>query len=715
MKNKVYTLLSVFILFSGSLPAQMRASVEGVVMDKSEHPLPFVNVFFIDNMEGTMTDEVGHFTIETARMGRRTLRISHIGYEQESIEVIVSETDLVILEIRLEKSLVEMDAITIIAGSFTMADEEGQTLTRLDVVTTAGASADIFRVIQTFPGVNQVDEGAGMYVRGGDVSETVVLLDQATLHHPYRYETDTGGYFGMISPFLLSGTYFSSGAFSARYGNALSGVLAMESLGLPESKSLDLGVGLAAISLGGSYLFIPGKLGVRFSGNYSDTEVLFKVNGGTERFDKVPVSWDGNFSIVYKYTDRGQFKLFNFYNQDDISVLYESPSYSGTLISGNAGQMNNLQWQYLFAGKQLVKSSLSRNFFQQDISKGNLSFAMNDDIIKWRTDITLPLSKKITLNTGFELEKLQLNYIGTVPVDENNLSPGTPVKSFATDYRSLHGGLYLESEITWTLRWFTIAGMRFDYLDNGRDLTFDPRISIGYRLSDAQIVKLATGIYHQYPKAQYRDPNVGNPNLLPKQAAHYVVGYEYKAEITNFRIEMYYKDYQNLLLEDPKRNYTNDGYGHAYGADIFLKGSLPVISGWVSYSYLESKRKEFEYLSLVPTDYDINHNFTAVLKTFIRGKNSVSLTYRYTSGKPYTPALNEWNSARLPSIQRLDLSWSYFTPFGDGDFFGFYAAVSNVLDTQNIYGYIYSPDYSERMELKSTFGRSIYFGFLTSL
>ncbi|MBC8180169.1 TonB-dependent receptor [candidate division KSB1 bacterium] len=674
--------------------------------------MPYVNVFFTDALEGTISNELGQFYIETNRTGKRMLRISHIGYEQKDVEVLVSVAMPPNIEITMVKSLIEMDAVTISAGSFTMADEEGQTLTSLDVVTTAGAAADVFRAIHTFPGVNQVDEGAGMYVRGGDVSEVIVILDQATISHPYRYESDTGGYFGMISPFLLSGTYFSSGGFSAKYGNALSGVLAMESLGMPDRQSFNLSASLAAVSLGGSWLIHPDKLGVQFSGNYSDTRYLFKVNGGEDRFEKVPVSWDGNLSVIYHYSNRGQFKLFNYTNQDDIAVHYESPTYNGILLSGNRTSFGNLQWQHLFGNNLLVKSSLSQNYFQKDVGLGNLDLTMDDRIIKWRTDASLPLSKLFTLNAGIILDNLKTIISGTAPENEQNFHPDSLTKSFNTDYQSHHAGIYLESEINWTLRLFTISGIRLDILDDMEDLTIDPRLSIGYRLSDTQILKFATGLYHQYPLTRYRDLDIGNPKLSPQQAIHYIAGYEYKAEITDIKCELYYKDYQDLLLNDEEQNYTNGGYGYATGVDVFVKGNLPVVSGWISYSYLISKRKEFEYLELVPTDYDINHNFTAALKSIIGQKNNVSLTYRYTSGKPYTPDLNKWNSARLPSIQRLDLSWSFFTPFKAGEhFIVFFAAVSNLLDRQNIYGYIYSPDYQKRTELRSTYGRNIYFGF----
>src|SRR5262249_58175446 len=98
-----------------------------------------------------------------------------------------------------------------------------------------GAAADLMRALQTLPGVAQIDEGAGLYVRGGDSSEVLVLLDDAVVFHPYRAETPGGGLFGSVEPFLLEGASFATGGFSARWGNALSAVLDLHGLARPEA------------------------------------------------------------------------------------------------------------------------------------------------------------------------------------------------------------------------------------------------------------------------------------------------------------------------------------------------------------------------------------------------------------------------------------------------------------------------------------------------
>lgn len=69
------------------------------------------------------------------------------------------------------------------ASAFTAANEKGMTLTAMDVVRTPVAAADLFWAIKIFPGVQQLEEGTGLFVRGGDVSETVVLLDGAVINH----------------------------------------------------------------------------------------------------------------------------------------------------------------------------------------------------------------------------------------------------------------------------------------------------------------------------------------------------------------------------------------------------------------------------------------------------------------------------------------------------------------------------------------------------
>src|SRR5262249_58590324 len=83
------------------------------------------------------------------------------------------------------------------------------------------------------------------YVRGGDTSEVLVLLDDVVVFHPYRSETPGGGLFGSVEPFLLEGVSFATGGFSAKYGNALSAVLDMHGLKRPDVAQTTVTLALA--------------------------------------------------------------------------------------------------------------------------------------------------------------------------------------------------------------------------------------------------------------------------------------------------------------------------------------------------------------------------------------------------------------------------------------------------------------------------------------
>ena len=75
----------------------------------------------------------------------------------------------------------------------------------LDVVRLPGARADVMLYVQNLAGVNQLNDEAGLFVRGGDSNEVLTMLDEAVLYHPYQYETVTGGIRGTVDPFLTSG------------------------------------------------------------------------------------------------------------------------------------------------------------------------------------------------------------------------------------------------------------------------------------------------------------------------------------------------------------------------------------------------------------------------------------------------------------------------------------------------------------------------------
>ena len=117
-----------------------------------------------------------------------------------------------------------------------------------------------------------------------------------------------------------------------------------------------------------------------------------------------------------------------------------------------------------------------------------------------------------------------------------------------------------------------------------------------------------------------------------------------------------------------------------------------------------------ERTRLVAADFDVTHTWNVVLIQTLPWNFETAMTYRFATGKPYTPAPGAWNSARLPSYSKTDVSLSRTYSLFPGNFTIFFVSLANVFDKKNVQDYIYSPDYSERTEVKAYFDRSVYFG-----
>src|SRR5699024_7627478 len=257
--------------------------------------------------------------------------------------------------------------------------------------------------------------------------------------------------------------------------------------------------------------------------------------------------------------------------------------------------------------------------------------------------------------------------------------------------------------------------------------------------NDFMHIRFATGLYHQFPEPYRYNPATGNPNLDAQQAWHYILGLEYKKDLLQLRAEGYFKDYDNLVIKANTSKLSNRGYGKAWGADFFVKYSEYLktrFNGWISYSFLQSDRYQPRDLGShfvfeeAPSDYDITHNLQVVGKLRLVDNFYAGLSYRFATGRPVTPITNaefieeqeyyqpvegRVNSQRLPNFQRLDVSLSYYWPFAEGKSVTFYISVSNALNRENVTGYSYNRDYSQRSPVISNYSRTVYAGVSVSL
>ena len=189
-------------------------------------PLPGVNISFSDTIKLKSNDS-GGFVIDNITSGKYVLNFSHVGYETEPLDIIVTAYDTLRLNITMRESPVTVDDITVFSNKQKALDELStphHSLKQEDLAESPKIGEDIYRAVTRVPGVSSNDFSATFKVRGGEHDQVLVLLDGLELYEPFHIKDVDGGILSIIDMDIVESIDLSTGAFSAAYGNHLSGV-----------------------------------------------------------------------------------------------------------------------------------------------------------------------------------------------------------------------------------------------------------------------------------------------------------------------------------------------------------------------------------------------------------------------------------------------------------------------------------------------------------
>ncbi|MBK6504911.1 MAG: TonB-dependent receptor [Ignavibacteria bacterium] len=728
-------LLICLLVITGTLSAQTGDSgntksptkIFGTVKGEKDSLIEGANIVIEGTIDGATTDEKGNYEFETEQAGSKNIIITAIGYAENIMMIEIESGKEMNVNIKLTKDEVKTEEILVTASSYTSGTNAAVTLTPLEIVRIPGADADLYRAITTFPGSNQVNEGSRITVRGGDPDEVLTVLDLASLYNPFIFdETFNVSSYSTINPWGLKGINFTSGGFSAKYGNVLSAVLDLKSYDMPQGSGMFAWVGLANASLSGVYLSRDGKFGGSFSAGKLFLQPYLAINGEYSEYSPIPESNQIGGTLSYKLGTSSNLKAYANYSDDKVGIRNQSPSFDGFYESSSNSYFGNVKLITGLDNSTVLNAGISISKYDRDYSYGLIKSDQKDIYAKGRVDITKQINNKIELNTGLEYEYDGYDLTGIFPQYQYNIRPGAQSFGIDTAQNSGRAGIYAETQIKPSDDFFVIPGIRTDYHTLSGKFSFDPRLSFGYRLSEHNIVRGALGYYHQYPGIENYLRAEEN-DLDAQNAIHYILGYEFNSggDIL-FRVEGYYKDYSNLVLTNPVNFlYTSEGEGNVKGVDMFFKVKIKnKFTGWISYAYTDSKRKQYEATKLVPANYDITNNLSVVGSYNATEQLVLGAAFRVSTGKPYTPVIAsefvklqeaykpiyaEINSGRFPTYTTLDMNAQYiFSLFGK--FAVGVIAVNNVFNKKNLYNYTYNVDYSQRIETYSNNRRSFYAG-----
>ncbi|MBK7965957.1 MAG: carboxypeptidase-like regulatory domain-containing protein [Bacteroidetes bacterium] len=213
----------IFLISSSSLFAQ-DATVHGVVRDSLGKALEAVSISINGEPGGTISDQRGKYEIKIPPYRDITLIFSFLGFAPEKKILRLNPGEDKTLDIRLISTAIDFKSITVEAvrpGDLTITRIEPRTIEQLPNV-----SGNFESFLKTMPGVVSNNELSSNYsVRGGSFDENLVYVNDVEIYRPFLVRSGQQEGLSFINPDLVSEISFSSGGFSAQYGDKMSYVL----------------------------------------------------------------------------------------------------------------------------------------------------------------------------------------------------------------------------------------------------------------------------------------------------------------------------------------------------------------------------------------------------------------------------------------------------------------------------------------------------------
>ncbi len=668
-----------------------QAVISGKVKDEKGRPVKGASVSLDNTIDGGTTDSAGVFKFTTDEKGSQTLVATETSHANAGMALVINGniSDIVLTMKTVNHNLEE---VVISAGSFEASNDKNKAaLTTMDIVTTAGAQADVVRAIQTLPGTQQQGTENGLFVRGGDASEAAIVVDGLVAQNAFFSSAPGVAARSRFSPWQFKGVSFSSGGYSARYGEAMSSVLELNTLDMPDKSTINAGINMAGVYASGSKLWK--NSGGDISASYNNLSPFYNLAKTNVEYYNVPQGGNVGLRYAWKPNKNGTLKVMATGSRFQSGVRVPDPGEGGKTIDFglvNTNFYTNVSYkQFSKNNKWTTFAAASYSYNKDDISFGSFSTPANDNRLQLRVEEKRKFDGHFNLLLGVEMQHFNFNR-----------SVDTPGWHLDYGFGETQLAAYLEAE--WgPFYWLAIRpGVRYERSQLLGKSNIAPRISMAVRAGSYGQVAVAGGMFYQSPDNQYLLYGY-RPGY--QHSIHYIANFQYIRNGRTFRVEGYYKDYNQLVREkqntyDPNQYnrylapVDNSGYGYAKGAELFWrdKKTVKYFDYWVSYSYIDTRRLYKNYLAEVTPTFISNHNLSIVTKYWIeKWKLSVNGTYSYASGRPYyDPANPQFLGDRTPEYHNLAFTLNYLTHVKKW-FTVIYSGVDNVTNHENIFGYRY--------------------------
>jgi len=635
---------------------------------------------------GTACNEEGYYVIKNLPPGKYQVKATLIGYEgATNSDVTINPQRNKKISFELKTSTIEMSAVEVQSDYFARPTENVvsmRTLSPEEIRRSPGSAEDIFRVMQSMPGVATAGgKSAQLIVRGGSPNENLTLLDNIEIYNPIHFARtgESMGIISIVNPALLEKVDFLTGGFPAKYGDKMSSVFDMTLQdGNKELYNSDVNANIAGFGV-----MIDGPL-------IDNSSVIFSLRRGffdilTKIMDRpaAPRYYDAVGKITYDLNQNNRISLVGFYYIDQIDRIGATKESSAMskydyLARDDFGSAFGLNWRSLVSQKAFVLTTISSTGNGWTTNQGTQTnhSLRGEDILESefmvKSELTYQFSPALDLKLGVMGKSIDSKNITWTP--EDTTRTGTIIPATTISFQpnaTTKSAIYLQSSYNIIQPLTLSAGLRFERYALTNENNLSPRLALSYRIIESTSFNLAWGKFVQTPASYQISPDPRNLSLKSSKAIHYVAGIEHRlADDTRVTIEAYQKDIHDVIVDPDSTNLLfNTGSGYARGIEFSLqKKFTDGFVGSASYSYSVSRRQDKTTLPEYDFEYDRPHIVNLLAGMEIGEGWQIGAKFQFASGNPYTPVVGvvkkggvfylvdgAMNSARYPDYHKLDI------------------------------------------------------------
>lgn len=592
MKSYIITLLFTILSF---YTAVAQISVSGKVTDEKEAPIEFATIRVVGTAIGTNSNLKGEFSLSVAQCDTLLVEVSCIGYASIKRQY-VKPKGKITLNAKLYPKSQELREVQVV--EIKRQTNQMQTIDAKALHLTPDASGgSVEAVLSTMAGVSSKNEMSSQYmVRGGSYDENSVYINGIEIYRPQLISSGQQEGLSIINPDMVGSVNFSTGGFSAEYGDKMSSVL---DIAYREPEAFE---GAVSLSLQGGSLSI-GQSNKRFSqlhgfrykrnssllgsletkGEYDPQYFDYQTNLNYKIGEKWKASFLGNISINnYRFTPQNrntsfgtstnakQFTVYfdghekdkfeTYFGALSLNYRYSKNSDMSLLASGyltNELVSYDIHGEYwldeagtsgeggvggeLGVGKyhEHARNRLKMSVFSLGM-KGNMAFGRN------KLSYGMSLNRETIYERASEWEQrdsagYSLPHTGSGVQMVYNLTSkqdfcSNRISAFAQDvFRITNDAGY------WTVN----GGVRLSYWDFNSEFLISPRVSVGFipKSNERFALRMAAGMYYQSPYyKEYRMEKLDeygnayialNKDIKSQRSIHFIAGGDYTFRSNN--------------------------------------------------------------------------------------------------------------------------------------------------------------------------------------